>query len=153
MGLQEALAIERIIAEADLAGLEEQYLPARDVLAIAKHIVEARIAQCQANWDSAEHHLETAIEIEDTIAYMEPPYWYYPVRQTLGAVRLQAGDAQGAREAFEGALETQPNNAWALWGLWQVSLIDGTGEAAVSEAPTAFEKAWLGESEPDLGRI
>ncbi|NVK62119.1 MAG: hypothetical protein HWE37_18835 [Rhodobacteraceae bacterium] len=151
--LAEQTAIERIIAEADLAGLEEQYLPARDVLEIAKHIVEARIAQCQGNWGSAEHHLEAAIEIGDTIAYMEPPYWYYPVRQTLGAVRLQAGDAQGAREAFEGALETQPNNAWALWGLWQVSLIDGTGEAAVSEARTAFEKAWLGESEPDLGRI
>ncbi|WP_368484656.1 hypothetical protein [Salipiger sp. HF18] len=151
--LAEQTAIERTIAEADLAGLEEQYLPARDVLEIAKHIVEARIAQCQGNWDSAEHHLEAAIEIEDTIAYMEPPYWYYPVRQTLGAVRLQAGDTQGAREAFEGALETQPNNAWALWGLWQVSLIDATGEAAVSEARTAFEKAWLGESEPDLGRI
>ena len=25
-------------------------------------------------------------EVEDALAYMEPPYWYYPVRQSLGAV-------------------------------------------------------------------
>ena len=50
---------------------------------------------------------------------MEPPYWSYPISQTLGAVRLQAGDALGAIEAFEAALETHPNNAWALWGIWQ----------------------------------
>lgn len=110
--LAEQEALERIIAEEDLSGLEAQYLPARDVLGIAKHIVEARIAQANGDHHEAAHHLEEAIALEDTIAYMEPPYWYYPVRQTLGAVLLQARDLHGARQAFEGALKTHPNNAF-----------------------------------------
>ena len=95
--LEEQQAIERILAEEDLSALEEQYLPAADVLEIAKHIVEARIAQARGNWDAAAHHLEGAIKLEDTIAYMEPPYWSYPVRQTLGAVQLQAGHPSSRR--------------------------------------------------------
>ena len=153
--LAEQKAIERIIAEADLSGLEDQFLPARDVLEIAKHIVEARIAQAQGNLHEAEHHLESAIELEDTIAYMEPPYWYYPVRQTLGAVRLEAWDLHGARKAFEAALQTHPNNAWALWGLWQVEKaeeVDQLDIPAVQNAERAFRDAWLGDGEPALNR-
>ncbi len=149
-------AIEAIIAEADLKGLEEQYLPARDVLEIAKHLVEARIEQAQGNWHAAEHHLEEAIRLESTIGYMEPPYWSYPVRQTLGAVRLQAGDKLGALQAFEAALETHPNNAWALWGVWQaeegLAVDQGDAESA-DAARRAFERAWLGEGQPSLERL
>lgn len=150
--LAEQTAIERIIADADLSGLEEQYLPARDVLQIARHIVEARIAQATGNWQSAEHHLEEAIALEDTIAYMEPPYWYYPVHQTLGAVRLQSGDAAGAGQAFQAALETHPNNGWALWGLWQVELTRGDRRSQ-DRAEDAFRRAWIGHAAPDLNRL
>jgi tetratricopeptide (TPR) repeat protein len=48
---------------------------------------------------------------------MEPPYWNYPVRQTLGAVLLQQGRAEGAIAAFEKALAETPRNGWALWGV------------------------------------
>ncbi len=154
--LAEQRAIEAIIAEADLSGLEEQYLPARDVLEIARHLVEARIEQAQGNWHAAEHHLEEAIRLEDTIGYMEPPYWSYPVRQTLGAVRLQAGNELGALQAFEAALETHPNNAWALWGVWQAEealAVDQGDAGSAAAARRAFERAWLGEVEPSLGRL
>ena len=150
--LAEQQAIEAIIANADLAGLEEQYLPARDVLGIAKHLVEARIAQASEDWHAAEHHLEEAILLEDGIAYMEPPYWSYPVRQTLGAVRLQAGDVAGAIQAFEGALATHPNNAWALWGIWQARTAE-KDVAAAEAAKDAFQKAWLGQEMPSLDRL
>ena len=154
--LAEQRAAEAIIAEADLSGLEEQFLPARDILEIAKHLVEARIEQAQENWAAAEHHLEEAIRLEDTINYMEPPYWSYPVRQTLGAVRLQAGNAIGALQALEAALESHPNNAWALWGVWQAeeALAVDQGDAGnVIAARRAFERAWLGEGEPSLERL
>ena len=150
--LAEQEAIERIIAEADLDPLEEQYLPARDVLGIANHVLEARIAQACGEWASAEHHLEEAIALEDTIAYMEPPYWYYPVRQTLGAVRLQAGNPLGARHAFEEVLERQPNNAWALWGLWQIERERGD-HWAEELAEDAFRDAWLGRERPAIERL
>ena len=144
--------IEWILAEDDLSGLEAQFLPARDVLGIAQHVLEARIAQAEGDWTEAEHHLVEAIRLEDTVAYMEPPYWYYPVRQTLGAVRLQAGNRAGARSAFKAALDQQPNNAWALWGLWQVEKAAGD-HWAKEEAEDAFRRAWLGTGEPTLDRL
>ncbi|SDI96920.1 tetratricopeptide repeat protein [Alloyangia pacifica] len=150
--LAEQKAIEAILAEADLSGLEEQYLPAHDVLEIAKHIVEARISQAQEDWPSAEHHLGAAIALEATISYMEPPYWYYPVSQTLGAVRLQAGDFDGAQEAFDAALTSHPGNAWALWGLAEIARRDGAQDAE-QKATARFDRAWLGSGAPALNRI
>ena len=35
---------------------------------------------------------------------MEPPYWYYPVRQSLGAALLAAGRVAEAEVAFRAAL-------------------------------------------------
>lgn len=139
----EVEAIERLIAEADMSGLEEQYLPARDVLGIAGHLVEARIARARRDYVAAEQHLHEAVRLQDGVAYMEPPYWYYPVRQTLGAVLLEQGRAGEAIAAFEKALEEAPRNGWALWGLLQART--AAGDEDVSDLRDAFARAWLGD--------
>ncbi|MGF1630758.1 MAG: hypothetical protein ACFCUT_14890 [Kiloniellaceae bacterium] len=139
----EVAAIEGLITESDMSGLEAQYLPARAVLGIAKHIVEARIAQARGDFASAEDHLHAAIALQDGMAYMEPPFWYYPVRQTLGAVLLQQGRSEAAIAAFEKALEETPRSGWALWGLLQAQRAAGDGRSGETEA--AFAKAWLGD--------
>ena len=75
---------------------------------------------------------------------MEPPYWYYPVRQTLGAVLLLKGDAQGARDTFRESLAGTPNNAWSLYGLKQTFERQGmTQEALAVEKYLA--RAWSGD--------
>ncbi len=140
----EVRSIERLIADADMSGLEAQYLPARDVLGIARHVVEGRIAQSAGDYRAAEHHLAEAIALEDTIPYMEPPYWYYPVRQTLGAVLLQQGRAEEAAGVFEEALRQLPRNGWALWGLLQSRM--AAGERDIESTRTEFEEAWLGDT-------
>ena len=138
----EAEAIDAIIEGADLGGLEAQFLPARLVLSIARDTVLARIAAAQQDWAGAERLLQAAAEAEASTGYMEPPYWYYPVRQTLGAVLLKAGRAGEAVAAFEAALKQMPRNGWALWGLVQAKRASGQ-DATPAEA--AFAKAWLGE--------
>ena len=35
---------------------------------------------------------ERAAQMQEALAYMEPPYWYYPVRQSLGAALCWPGD-------------------------------------------------------------
>lgn len=148
---EEQQAIERIIAEADLSTLESQYLPARTVLGIAESLVEARICQAMGDLEAAEHHVEAAAALQDEISYMEPPYWYYPVRQTLAAVKLQKGETGAAIAAFDRALEETPNNAWALWGRWQALIADRGDQGddgEVAAARRAFEKAWLGGEAP-----
>ena len=67
-----------------------------------------------------------------------------------------AGELVGALESFEAALESHPNNAWALWGVWQAeeALAVDQGDAGnVIAARRAFERAWLGEGEPSLDRL
>ena len=84
-----------------------------------------------------------AIAIEDKLPYMEPPFWYYPVRQSLGAALYRAGRYDEAREAFTAALARSPNNGWALYGLASSERALGRREFAAA-ADAALNRAWLG---------
>ena len=95
---------------------------------------------------------DRAVEIQDGLPYMEPPYWYYPVHQSLGAVLLEMGELDAAEQAFTTALDSAPNNAWALYGLMQVHQARGD-DAAVAELAGQFDQVWAGTGTPDLARL
>jgi tetratricopeptide (TPR) repeat protein len=67
--------------------------------------------------DAAIAALREAVQIEDRIPYDEPPGWHAPVRQTLGAVLLDAGRAQEAEAVYRDELRRNPENGWSLKGL------------------------------------
>ena len=48
---------------------------------------------------------------------MEPPYWYYPVRQSLAVALMQASRLDEAEEQFQRALKRAPSNGWSRYGL------------------------------------
>ena len=150
---KELAEIERIVAKTDYKPFDVWKIPAQDVGRIAAHVLRARIAQAGNDLDGAAREFRAAVEIQDTLPYMEPAYWYYPVRQSLGAVLLRQGDAKGAREAFGASLARTPNNAWALYGLSTAYARDGlTREAKVVEQ--RFGKAWMGErTKIDLAKL
>ncbi len=125
---------------------------ANDTLAIARHVVEARIAQAEGDPGRAIAELETAVQIQDSLAYLEPPFWYYPVRQSLGAALLMAGRADDAAEVLRRSLIDAPNNGWALYGLMQAQKAQGDGLAAMV-TEQLFENAWAGDAPPDLARL
>jgi tetratricopeptide (TPR) repeat protein len=107
-------------------------------------VVRARVAQKAKDLDGAVRELQAAIALQDQLPYMEPPYWYYPVRQTLGAVLLLKGDAQGARDAFRESLAKTPNNAWSLYGLKTTFEKQGM-KAEANEAEKYLSRAWSGD--------
>jgi Flp pilus assembly protein TadD len=75
---------------------------------------------------------------------MEPPYWYYPVRQSLGAALLAAGRAADAERVFRTTLLQVPNNGWALFGLKETLRQRGRDvEATAIEGQ--LHEAWAGE--------
>ncbi len=77
------------------------------------------------------------------MAYGEPPFWYYPVHQSLGAALYRAGRYREASEAFETALSQSPNNRWALYGLASSARALGRKDEAEA-ANLALKKAWSG---------
>jgi tetratricopeptide (TPR) repeat protein len=140
----ELAEIERIAASTDYKAFDAWKIPAKDVAQIAAHVLRARIAQSSKDIDAAVRELQAAIRLQDTLPYMEPAYWYYPVRQSLGALLLMKGDTKDAREAFGESLVRTPNNAWALYGLAQAYAREGSKRQAQA-VEARFSRAWIGE--------
>jgi tetratricopeptide (TPR) repeat protein len=151
--LAEANTIMNLRDKADFTPLVNGGVPAPDILSLARHIVLARVAQAGGDLPTAIREFEAAAEIEETLAYMEPPYWYYPVKQSLGAVLLMAGETQRAEEVFRKSLLSAPNNGWACFGLMEVHKVRGeTREAA--EMQQRLDRTWAGARDLlDLRRL
>ena len=98
--------------------------------------------------DAAVRAFREAVAIQDALPYLEPPYWYYPVRQSLGAALLQLSRPAAAEREFRAALKQFPNNAWALYGLREALKAQGNA-IAVAEADQRLDAAWAG-SRDDL---
>jgi len=102
---------------------------------------------------SARTELERAVAIQDKLSYSEPPYWYYPVRQSLGAVLLLSGDLGGAEDAFQASLREAPHNGWALYGLTEVYKRRGDKHQA-RFAERRLAEAWASDrARLDLSRL
>lgn len=142
---KEADAIHRITEETDWSLLDAWGIPARPVLEIAENVVLARASQAEGKDSAAIELWEKAAETEDTIPYMEPPYWYYPVRQSLGAALLKTGRPDEAEKEFNAALERSRGSAWALYGLQQAAKAKGDATAE-SKAAEQLSKAWQGDA-------
>jgi tetratricopeptide (TPR) repeat protein len=149
----EAKAIAGLERSKGIEALAAGGVPAADLLRIARHVLAARVAQAQGRLPEAIAVLERAVAIEDALAYMEPPFWYYPVRQSLGGVLVLAGELDRAEDAFRASLARAPNNGWALYGLAQVYERRGD-ERAAAAAKKRFHGAWAGSWRgPDLARL
>jgi tetratricopeptide (TPR) repeat protein len=140
----EANAIEAIERSADFSLLNASAVPAQDVLKLARTVVQGRIAQAQGDFNSAVERFQTAAELQDGLAYMEPPYWYYPVRQSLAAALLQAGRLPEAEKQFQRALKRAPANGWSYFGLLQLHKARGDG-AGAAKAEAELARTWVGD--------
>ncbi len=113
----------------------------RGVLNLAMIVLDARMAQSKRDFAAAIDKWEKAVEEEDALGYDEPPAWYYPVRQSLGAALVQAGKAEEAEKVFRTALDRAPRNGRLLFGLMESLKAQGKPEAAAL-VQKQFEEAW-----------
>lgn len=128
----------------DLTLLKSSGVPAGDVLALARTVIEARIAQRQGDKAAAIERFERAAQLQDGLPYMEPPYWYYPVRQSLAVALMQAGRLDEAEEQFQRALKRAPSNGWSWYGLAQLYKARGKLDQA-SKLEGDLVKMWIGD--------
>jgi tetratricopeptide (TPR) repeat protein len=150
---RELAELRRIRETADFRALTAGSVPAPELLQLAEHVARGRLSMADGRPDDAANAFRAAIAIEDGLAYMEPPYWYYPVLQSLGAAQLASGDPAAARQTFLAALSRSPNNGWALYGLAEAQRRLGEHQGRRATL-AAFGKAWLGtRAELSLARL
>ncbi|QJD30086.1 tetratricopeptide repeat protein [Methylococcus geothermalis] len=116
-------ALSRLETKADFSALSAAGVPAPDLVRIAGEVLRARIAQARGESAQAIAAFERAAAQQERLP--EPPYWYYPVRRSLGALKFLGGDLAGAERELCASLEQVPNDAWALWALAEVQRKSG----------------------------
>ena len=67
---------------------------------LAEASLDARIAAAGGDSDAAIAAWRKAVALEDGLNYDEPPNWYYPARESLGAALLAAGRSAEAEKVF-----------------------------------------------------
>src|SRR5215469_10359630 len=114
---------------------------ASDVLGIAMHVVEARIAAAKSQNEEAMAHWQKAVALQDKLNYDEPADWYYPVRESLGGALLKAGKASEAERVFRADLVDYPRNPRSLFGLKEALRAQGKESDAVW-IEKSYEAGW-----------
>jgi len=117
------------------------YNKARDFLDLAASILDARIAAAHGDSGRAIAFWVKAVQIEDRFRYNEPPEWFYPVRESLGAALLSAGKAAEAEQVFREDQKQNPRNPRSLFGLMQ-SLKAQQRDADAAWVKHQFNEAW-----------
>ena len=105
------------------------------------HHLRGERAAADGDLEAATQALEKSVAAQDSMNYIEPPAWYFPVRQALGAVQLEAGHFEEAEATYRADLAQYPNNGWSLWGLSK-SLEGQDKQADAAWARQGFENAW-----------
>lgn len=130
---------------------EKEHIPAEveygynyvgKILTIAEYSLAAKIAEAQGNFPKSIEFLQRAIGEQDTLRYNEPPDWYFPIRESLGAAYLKLQQPAEAEQVFRDDLKKHPRNGRALFGLKE-SLKAQSKWHDYDWVDQEFEKAWM----------
>jgi tetratricopeptide (TPR) repeat protein len=156
--LDEAEAEYKIVAEA------EEKTPAdaifqmpinnktKDILKIAENVLGAKISLEKGDMDATVNQLRAAVAVQDSLKYDEPQDWFYPVRESLGAVLLIIGDNAGAEEVFRADLERNLRNPRSLFGLEQALKAQEKAYDA-GFVRKQFDASWKGATRPTVNDL
>ena len=118
---------------------------AKNILKIAEDVLGAKIALIKNDTDGAIAKLADAVKTQDSLNYGEPPDWFFPTRESLGAALLLKGDAPGAEKVFREDLDRNPRNPRSLYGLQQALKKQGRDYDA-GFVEKQFNTSWKGEA-------
>jgi tetratricopeptide (TPR) repeat protein len=114
---------------------------AHTFLDLAANILDAGVTDVRGDHKGAIEYWKNAVQIEDRLYYREPPEWFYPVRESLGASLMLNGQAAQAEGVFRADLEQYPRNPRSLFGLFK-SLETQNKHSDAEWVRREFESAW-----------
>ena len=140
---EELASLQSIGAQKSLEGYRVTFSRngAKAILDIAVEVLAGELAAKQGDYENAIARLHRGILLEDNLIYNEPPDWHVPVRQSLGAVLLDAGRFAEAEAIYWQDLSLNRENGWSLFGLMESLRAQGKVEQA-GIVEKKFRKAW-----------
>jgi tetratricopeptide (TPR) repeat protein len=117
----------------------------KSILRIADDVLAAKIAMARRDMAAAIARLQDGVAVQDSLNYGEPPDWYFPVRESLGATLLLSGDAAAAERVFREDLDHNPRNPRSLFGLRESLRKQGRNYDA-GFVENQFRTAWKGDT-------
>jgi len=140
---EELKTVEELMQAPDLKVVMSPFNAPIDAAKVATKILSGVIAEQDHDLNKAIALLDQAVVNEDAMIYDEPKDWLLPAREYLGNALLKSGDAAKAEKIFKEDLQENPNNHWALYGLYQ-SLLKQKKNADAVIIKKQFDKAFEG---------
>jgi len=139
--LKELSYIKPLIDTPEIKNLVKSGQPSAKLLEIADNLLLGQIEFKNGNYEASIISLKKAVSLQDDLPYTEPPFWYYPTRQSLGRVLIEAGKFAEAEAVFRKDLEDYPRNGWSMFGLFKVLEIQGKTKEA-KKYKDKFDVIW-----------
>ena len=139
--LAERAALVLLRESVQVSFLDNADYPASTLLLIADELLMGDIAMARGQLNAAIERFSQAVKAQDGLPYMEPPFWYYPTRQSLGMSLLKARRYAEAEAVYRRDLEAYPRNGWSLFGLIQSLEAQDKMEEAES-VRHIFDQVW-----------
>ncbi len=139
--LKELTYIKPLRDTQEISNLVKAGQPSRKLLEIAENLLQGQIDFMEGDFEASINNFKKAVALQDDLPYTEPPFWYYPTRQSLGRVLIKAGKLEEAEAVFKKDLEGYPRNGWSMFGLYKVLEIQGKTEEA-KQYKDKFDIIW-----------
>ncbi len=136
--------VQQLMKDSSLRIPFTPFSPAIDGARVAERLLAGSIALAEKKYSSAIAAFGKAVATEEQMVYNEPRDWLLNPKHYLGNAYLLSGKASEAQKIFEKDLQSNNENGWALFGLYQALLAQKKTAAAediLARYNTAFAKA------------
>lgn len=139
----ELAAVQRAYVTLKVPGIVGFYNGSHEILGVSQDLLGAKLAWAAGDRSGAVKLLRDAVAIQDEFYYIEPPDWYGPAREALGAALLSSGQPSAAERVFRDDLARNPLNPRSLFGLAQALRSEGESDDA-QYVRASLNRVWVG---------
>ena len=139
--IQEQLKIVPLKDSNEIRLLIKGGQPSGLLLDIANELLLGEINFAKKDFNKASYHFSKAVDIQDSLPYTEPPFWYYPTRQSLGVSLMKENKFLEAEKVYKRDLKDYPRNGWSMFGLSK-ALESQNKNIEANQVQKKFEDVW-----------